>query len=161
MSLTFEVSVHGEKLVSRRILRLEHQALHAKPAFEAIGESLLRRERKLFATEGASGGQAWAPLAAATIRAKAGKGQDPRILRATGALHSSLTDRTDSRNLFDADDDGIVFGSRLPYARYHQHGTRRMPQRRPLQLKEQQKRDVLRILQRFLMQLESDAQALV
>lgn len=151
MSLEFQISVHGDKLVSRRILRLEDRAIHARPAFEKMGEKLLRHEKRLFASDGASGGPPWAPLAASTIAAKAARGQDPRILRATGALHSSLTDKGDAANIFHADDDGLEFGSRLAYARYHQHGTKRMPKRKPLQLNETQKRDLLRILQKHLM----------
>jgi hypothetical protein len=38
-----------------------------------------------------SGDGEWAPLSAATVETKAGKGQDPRILRATGALHAAVT----------------------------------------------------------------------
>jgi phage gpG-like protein len=40
-------------------------------------------------------------------------------------------------------------GTNVPYARYHQTGTHRMPRRQPVSLNEQMRRDMVKTLQRF------------
>jgi phage gpG-like protein len=147
----FELEVHGEKLISRRLQRMEQASLHAKPAFVAIGLRLLAYELALFESGGASGGDRWERLEASTVREKVRKGQDPRVLHASRRLRRSLTQRGNPDQLRRSHDDRIEFGSRLPYAKYHQTGTRHMPARPPLQMTELQKRELTRILQRHIM----------
>jgi phage gpG-like protein len=147
---TFEIA--GDKLVEREILRVGLHAKDARPAFEAIADYMMAETREQFASEGRHASGGWKPLKAATLRAKARKGLDPRILHASGALDRSLTSRGDPAQLLQIRPQELVFGSRLVYAAAHQRPKpgSRLPQRRPLQFTEQAKRQILKILQRWL-----------
>jgi hypothetical protein len=165
--LVFEVA--GDKLIERELLRMGDYAQDATPAFAAIGGFMMAETKEQFATEGhrASGG--WAPLAPSTIQKRGGAGRSGgaiftnpgggggftsggpvRILHDTGALEQSLTEPKGANQILEVTPQELVFGSRLPYAHYHQTGTRRMPRRRPLEFTEAAKRDMVKILQRFV-----------
>jgi phage gpG-like protein len=142
-----EVSLAGDKQVSRELLRFGERAIAAKPAFEAIGELLITIEREQFATQGQAESGGWAPLAESTLRYKTG----PSILDETGELRASLTERGDPHQIFDVGDEFLLFGTDVEYAGYHQTGTTRMPRRRPLELREMHRAEAVKILQRFIM----------
>lgn len=145
-----EITAHGETLVARRLDRLAGRAVEARPAFEAIAVTLRGYEKRLFDSEGASGGAPWKPLAASTIMQKAREGQDPRILHATGRLRRSLAVAHAPGHLEHATHTSLTFGSLVSYSGYHQRG-RGVPQRRPLQYTENQKRRIMTILQTFIL----------
>lgn len=149
MEFTFESA--GERLISRRLDRYAGRAIKAKPAFELIERDTRGWEKDLFKTDGASGGDPWAPLAPSTVKAKAQAGLDPRVLQATRALRKSLTVKSDPEHEEIITDDFLVFGSKLDYAGYHQKG-RGVPKRRPLQFTEMQKRAVVKRLQRWIVE---------
>lgn len=163
--MEFVFESHGEKLIARKIDRLGYRALTAKPAFEGIADRIRGYEKRLFDSEGASGGRPWEPLAASTVARKAGGGfatigadggvsigsLDPRILHATHRLRKSLTDANDPEHLEIATNDSLVFGSLVPYGKYHARGSGHLPKRRPIQFNEAQKRRILKRLQLYLM----------
>jgi phage gpG-like protein len=146
-----ELDVFGEKQISREILRVGERASDARPVFSSIARYLMGEEEQQFASEGryASGG--WARLKDATIAAKRRAHLDPRILRATDALHRSLTRRGDANQVLVIRPNELRFGTKLAYARFHQSGTSSSPRRRPLELRETARREVVRRLQRFLL----------
>jgi hypothetical protein len=146
--LEFTFEAYGEKLVKRKLLDIGARGIDARPAFHAIADDLMGFERKRFDTEGEG---TWAPLAPSTIRAKAERHLDPRILHATLALRRSLTERGDPEQELIVAPDFLVFGSKLKRGVYLQKGTRKMPPRRPLGFDELQKRTVIKRLQRFVM----------
>lgn len=168
MRLVFEVD--GDRLIERDLLRLGEYAQDATPAFEAIGGLMMEETKDQFATEGRHASGGWRPLAPSTVRRKLHGGRFTRgfaigpgggnfvavssgglgILYETGALERSLTDRDAPNQIFEAAPQELVFGSSLPYARYHQRGTHRMPQRRPLEFTEPAKRRMVKILQRWI-----------
>ena len=95
----------------------------------------------------ASGG--WQTLKASTIASKLRANQDLRILHATLRLRRSLTGRSpDSVREFRRG--RMRWGTRVEYAGYHQTGTDRLPRRRPVELTETARRQVVRILQRYI-----------
>jgi phage gpG-like protein len=144
------LDVFGEEQVNRRLLRFEDDVRDASPAFREMANMLRSWERRQFASEGSYASGGWAPLAASTVAQKRRKGLDPRILRATGDLMRSLTQSGDPNADVTIAPLGMTFGTSVPYARYHQTGTRRMPRRRPLELRDQDRRELVRILQRHL-----------
>lgn len=150
MRFTFDVV--GDKLVEREILRVGLHAKDARPAFESIADYMMAETRQQFSSEGRHASGGWKPLKAATLRAKARRGLDPRILHARGALERSLTSRGDPAQILQIRPQELVFGSRLAYAAAHQRPkpTSRLPQRRPLQFTEQAKRHIVKVLQRWL-----------
>lgn len=147
MEFTFEAS--GDKLISRRLLRYADRAVAAKPAFDSIADTLRGYEKRLFDSQGASGGARWDDLADSTKRAKASRDLDPRVLHATLALRKSLTEKDDPEHEEYTTDSYLLFGSRLSYAGYHQRG-RGVPTRKPLQYGENQKKYIMRKLQRYI-----------
>ncbi len=141
----------GEKQVSRELLRVSDAVQDARPAFRKIADDLVQAGRRQFDTQGGHASGRWAPLKPETVRAKASKGHDPRILRATEALMNSLSRRGGPGQKLQITPGLLVFGSDVDYGRYHQSGTSRMPQRRPLELTAVDRRGVMRRLQRFVM----------
>jgi phage gpG-like protein len=151
MALEFQFEAWGDKLISRRLDRLAGRSVAARPAFEAIADTLRGYEKRLFDSEGASGGRPWEPLAASTVEHKAKAGLDPRILHATHRLRRSLTDKGAAGHLEHATNASLIFGSYVPYGRYHAHGSGSLPKRRPIQFTENQKRYIMKKLQRYVL----------
>lgn len=152
MSVGLELSVLGEEVISRKLLRWQHALDDARPAFARIMRILDAQALEQFATEGAAGGERWAPLAPSTLARKpAGKS----ILENSGRLLNSMVEGGVSGG-----GDAVRFlgrqemrwGTAVPYASFHQHGTSRMPRRRVVQLPELVRRRAVRELQRALVE---------
>lgn len=148
--MRLELDVFGDTQLSRDLLRFGERAADASPAFRQIADDLRDIERRQFASEGGFASAGWDPLAPSTIARKALLGLDPRILRATGALEASLTNRGDDAHVEMIGTQELIFGTDVDYAKFHQKGTSRMPRRRPIELRETDRRDIVRTLQRHL-----------
>lgn len=146
--ISFEV--FGEKQVERGLLRFSDAAADMRPAAEQMRTYLLSIERRQFDTEGRSGSGGWAPLKPATLRRKVAKGEDQRILRATEALRKSLTNRSNENNVWRSSFDSFTFGTSDPKARFHQSGTAKMPQRKVIELSENNRKRIVKIFQSHL-----------
>lgn len=96
-------------------------------------EKLAEQHAGMFAGEFDSNLEDWAPLAKATIDRK---GHD-RILVETGALRESLVHVGGAGNIHDVMPRGMLFGTEIEYAVFHQEGTRRMPARPPVGVSEE------------------------
>lgn len=150
MKIVFEVA--GDRQIEREILRVGERAVDARPAWYLVADLFMRETARQFETEGAYASGGWAPLKQATLHRKELRGEDPRILHATGALRASLTLRGDPFMVLDAQPGELVFGSKLPYAAAHQSPRpgSRLPRRRPLEFTEQARRDTVKIIQRWI-----------
>jgi phage gpG-like protein len=145
------LDVAGDRQLDRTLLRMAGRADDMSDALGAVGDMLAGAETRQFSSQGTYASGGWAPLAPSTLARKAALGQGDRILVATGELRDSLTRRTGGGNaLREVTPSSLVFGTTVPYARFHQQGTGRMPQRRPLELTEGDRRQSVRILQRFV-----------
>ena len=124
--MTFEGSVNSEN-VDRALSNFQDSLADNSDALAAVADDLRQMMAEQFATEGAAGGTPWAPLAPSTLR----KSRRTRsgILNLTGALLGSLTDPGAPGHVEQIDSGQLLFGSGLPYAGFHQTGTRRMPAR--------------------------------
>jgi phage gpG-like protein len=112
-----------------------------KPALDAVASG---DERRRFDEQGPG----WAQLNEATRAFKAANGLDPRILRATGALFASLTRMAGGEEA--SWPDTIRFGTDVPYARFHQHGTRNMPKREVVALSTVAQAEMSRLLESYI-----------
>lgn len=149
--MLLELDAFGDRQVDRELLRFADRAVDATPAWAQIIIDLAHLEHEQFASEGALASAGWAPLAPATVARKAAAGLDPRILHATGKLAASLTEPLGGGDAIrEVAPDEMRFGTTVPYARFHQLGTERMPQRRPIELRERDRRALVQTLQRFL-----------
>ena len=149
--VTVSFEIFGDRQVERELLRLSDAAADMRPAGERFMDYMRSIERSQFDSEGSTGSGGWAPLKPRTVAGKAARGLDPRILRATDRLRKSLTNKTSPDHVEEINADSFFFSTRVPYARYHQTGTRRMPQRRPVELSERNRRAVVKIIQTHLL----------
>lgn len=150
--MRLELEAFGDTQFARQILRVGDRAANMRPAFDDVRDLLLGVETKQFSSQGRAYSGGWKPLAPATKRYKARRGLDPRILHATLRLRKSWTTKGHPDNVYRATADEMFFGSRTPYARYHQLGTSRMPQRRPFQLDDGVRRRIVKTLQAHLVE---------
>ena len=100
------------------------------PVWPAVDKIVADMETQQFESEGEYGGQAWEPLnptyAARKQRERGGDG----ILVASGRMRRSLIDTRDPEHYFVSGPNFGEFGTRVPYAMYHQSGTSRgLPKR--------------------------------
>jgi phage gpG-like protein len=150
--MRLDLEVFGETQFSREILRVGDNAADMRPAFDDIHTYLLQKEKEQFSYQGRySGG--WKPLAASTVRYKAARNLDPRILHATLRLRDSLTEKGHPDHVFRSSADEMFFGSKVPYGIYHQKKKKagaRMPQRRPVELSDVLRKNILKMLQSHL-----------
>lgn len=153
MRIVFEVA--GDKQLDREILRVGDRAVDAAPAFAAIADLWISETREQFNTQGRHGSGGWAPLSPATMMQKRGRFargeiQHLEILRATDRLRDSLVDRGSDDMVLDIQPGSLTYGTKVPYAGFHQTGTRRMPRRRPVELTERARVESVKIMQRFI-----------
>ena len=149
MGLRLDIQIAGDVQVSRELLRVSDRAGDMRPALRAVIGVMVEETQEQFATSGGHASKGWQPLAESTARAKARRGLDPRVLRATGALERSLTERGDKLMQERVTKAGLVWGSKVKYGGFHQRGTRHMPRRRPVEFTELARRRMVKVLQRY------------
>lgn len=127
--------------VVSRVADVERRLQGPRPVLEAIGEDFRELMGRQFESEGRYLlGSAWAPLADSTLERKIRLGLDLRILHATLRLRSSLESRT-AETVEEIRDTEAVFGTAVPYARYHQRSREaRLPRRRMVVAREADRR---------------------
>jgi phage gpG-like protein len=169
LGLDLSVAVFGEDVIRRRFNRFAARAQDMSPAFHQVAGILRDATAENFATRGVSGGSRWRDLAPSTRARKARLGLDPRILRETGRLYHSLVGRkgtvgrSDLTGRFqpgsndhveEVGPDRLVWGSRVPYGRFHQSSAPRtkIPYRPPVKLNERRKREIAKAMQRALVE---------
>jgi phage gpG-like protein len=138
---------YGDAQVDRTLERIELAAADASPAFELIAEDFLLAEREQFASEGAAASGGWPALSEGYAAWKAAHFPGQTILRRTDELYRSLTEGPEIRVI---EPHLMILGSAVPYGRFHQEGTDRMPQRRPVELTELRRRQWVKMLQRWI-----------
>lgn len=155
-----EITGYGETIVHRKLLRFAEQLAYPREAMEIAAE-ILREETKLqFDTQGRHASGGWRALADSTKAFKARRNLDPRILRATGALFTTLTDKYGGARGLDGtiykhieeigpSGDSLRFGSTAAYGVYHQSSQPRhkIPYRPPIALTEAAKRRLVTEIQ--------------
>lgn len=160
MGLRVEFEIFGDKQIDREFLRFNQRASDIRPVGEALHADFLKIEELQFSTEGRYGSGGWHILALSTIRKKTFAGLDRRILHATLALRRSLTEEHGEGTIREIQTDGFRFGTRIPYAQYHQRGTSvvirgdnmipAMPRRRPVEFPAARRTSWVKVIQRFI-----------
>lgn len=85
------LDIEGDAGVVSHLDAVAERTRDARPAMRKVRSIIEAGHRKQFETGGAYLGDSWEALAPGTLARKARKGQDSRILRASGALEASLT----------------------------------------------------------------------
>lgn len=156
MAFTLSFEFEGEQIVARRLTGIENRAKDMTKAFGWMHQSFLSNETKQFQTQGRSGSLGWKQLSPRTVRYKAAKGLDPRILHATLRLRKSLTSKTAEGHVREIGPQEAFFGTNVDYAVHHQYGAPKasIPRRRPVEMTERQRRAWTRIAQAYLVGAE-------
>lgn len=144
--LTFEVM--GEVQLSRGLSRFAEDVKDLREPFREIIQQLYDIERQQFDTEGGRA-ESWQPLAPSTVERKERGGFGSKILVRTEAMESSLTGQTTDTRV-EVQPLLMRFGTKVPYAGYHQTGTTHMPARPVIKLIESDKLAIMKTLHRYL-----------
>lgn len=137
----FDVKIKGTKKLQRRFNRLARKIRNKTPLYKRIGIQLLNEISHTFETE-THEGRPWKPLKLSTIMARRkGKGKGtPKILQDTGTLRRSFVREVKKDYVKIHIDpgkktikDGVVVGTPIEYAPYHEFGgAKGRPPRRPM-----------------------------
>ncbi len=143
-----DFNVLGERQVSRMLSRTTDKAADLGPYWQMVQGLLEESVGKQFDTQGGRTG-GWAPLSARYAADKSRRFGSQPILVATGALKESLTGGSGGIARQEGNT-SLRFGTQLGYGRFHQTGTSNMPQRRILDLTNDDRRTMMKMLQRHL-----------
>ncbi|MBZ5516844.1 MAG: phage virion morphogenesis protein [Acidobacteriia bacterium] len=100
------------------------------PALQAIADDFRAMLAEQFASEGRAEGTPWPPRARrGGPRSRPGQAQGLPLLVRTGALRDSLVEAEAPGHVEEFDATSLTLGTRVPYAMFHQFGTRYMPAR--------------------------------
>lgn len=152
---TLNFDVAGDEQLQRSFSRFTEHVKDYSPAFRAIAVEFFKGEEQQFESEGSHGSGGWSPLAPSTAEQKARLGYPPDILVRTGKLKNSLASMSGD-TVRDVQPHMLRLGTTVPYAIYHQKGTRRMPARPPIQLNERQKVEWTKIVHQHLVRAARD-----
>jgi phage gpG-like protein len=115
--------------------RLERVYSDPRPAFRPMAEQVVKMARAQMDSAGRHSGRPWAARAPSTMRSitSANRGGFRSVglpLHATGRLFRGVGTFGGPDSIYREERDGVTVGTSVPYARFHQTGTRRMPQRK-------------------------------
>lgn len=147
MAVRLRFSFWGDVQVDRTLARFEHAPEDLRPVWRVLRERFLVAERRQFATQGAYGSGGWTPLSPVYAAWKARHFPGKTILRRTDELFLSLTQ---GPQISIMEPRQAIFGSSVDHGGYHQAGGPSLPQRRPVELPESERRAWVKVMQRFL-----------
>ena len=150
--LHLEFTVAGQYQLSRALGLYADRAHDLRPAWEDIRDDFLRNEMEQFESEGRHASGGWAELSPIYAAWKNAHLPGMPILQLSGRLMDSLTDKRHADFVFEAKRKSLRMGTKVPYARFHQEGTRTMPDRPPIALTDKQRRLWVKIIQTHIFQ---------
>lgn len=134
MPYGIEYEIHGVPAMQHVLLGIEQRAIDTGPVLWAVLGDMRKLERELFDTEGRG---EWPDLSPVTLERKALQGYPDKILQATEALYDSLTGTGgEAGHVEYVTEEEVVYGTTNPVAHWHQSGTRKMPARPPVDVRE-------------------------
>ena len=154
VELYFEVE--GDVQLARSFSRFGEGVEDMRPAFRQIMEAFFQIEKKQFASEGRYGSGGWESLSPTYALWKSRNFPGASILQRTRRMVLSLTGET-SDTVKEMSPKNFRIGTKVPYAGYHQTGTSRMPRRPVIELTESDKREWIKIVQRWLVNMAKQA----
>lgn len=143
--IKLRIDITGEERTFRNLGNLVKDSVDFRESGAEVQREFNEVQQGQFQSGGARGSSgAWKPLAASTERARARRNPFVFPLQRTGALMNSLTRAEAEGSVYIATKDELTLGSSLPYARFHQTGTKRMPAREPISPTDEQKKKMLK-----------------
>lgn len=132
MVIRIGYEVNGVTRADSRLKGLDLGSRDLTLGFYSVQGELQRQEAEQFASEGAYGSGGWPPLSEDYRLWKERKRPGVPILQFDGDLYRSLTQDSAPGAIREITPLSLTFGTSIPYAKYHQEGTPRMPARPPL-----------------------------
>jgi phage gpG-like protein len=121
---------------------------------EAMGEDFYSSMVEVFAGEGVYEERTrWQDLSPSYAKWKARHYPGRKILERTGRMRTSLTLRGGMDSVYMLSPSALAVGTLVPYAMYHQTGTKRMPMRKIIELTAEQKKRWVQILHRYMYEI--------
>jgi phage gpG-like protein len=136
----------GDEQVNRTLEAIENRGQDAIPLWEELANRFLDLEERQFDSEGAYASGGWEPLSPPYAAWKLDHYPGTHILERTGDLKASLTDGPGVRVLTSR---AMWIGSDVDYGQFHQRGDG-VPQRRPVELPEDERELWVRLTHRYL-----------
>lgn len=125
-------TIDGDRRVEQLLTEMIDRSTGMEAAWPAVGDVIADHMATQFATEGAHlTGKPWAPLSPPYLAWKLAHGGNG-ILRLSDAMVSSLISRPMAVEEYGPD--WATFGTNDPKAKFHQGGTKKMPQRKIIEL---------------------------
>lgn len=154
MAVNFSITVSGEEVLKRAFRNVEETVSDFTPEWKEVQAEFYEIEQDQFQSSGAKGASGkWAEVSEATEAFKIREFGTFALLAgtliATGKLYESLT-RSTADSVFESNPKDMAIGTSLPYAKFHQTGTRRMPARKPIDLSDAQKDKLARRIRKSL-----------
>lgn len=119
---------------------MHERASDLSAVFEAGDEAFRVEMNQQFRTEGEYFlGKKWAPLSPAYAARKPTPPPPFGILYRSGELWKSLTDESHEDHVKVITPTSGTYGTAIPYAKYHQQGTPKMPQRKVIEIRKRLK----------------------
>lgn len=144
--LRLTVRLKGMKDIDLLLSRIGERSSNLRQPLTEILASMRFWMGKTFKTEGAYPGPRWKSLEDVYAARKSRQFGGRTILRRSDKLYKSLTRRT-AGSVGRVGKNRLEYGTTIPYAVFHQDGTRKMPMRPPLRFIERDVRRWIRILQ--------------
>lgn len=146
--MRFTFAVEGEAQVDRTLARFAENVGDATPVWNKLADRFASIETRQFDSEGAYGSGGWPALSPKYAAWKSRHFPGAPILVRSGALRDSLTSRPFGIEVIRPE--SMTIGSGIEYGRYHQGGAGNNPQRRPVELPENERRSWVNMIQRFI-----------
>lgn len=137
----------GEDQIDRSLLGLADRARDLTPAWDVLEERFTGYEARWFSSQGDG---TWPQLSKGYAEWKARHFPGKPILQREGELLASVT----KPDIAVKEPSYAIFGTAVEYAQYHQKGAGRLPRRRVIDLDDEEKREWVRVVQRFLIEGE-------
>lgn len=150
--------IAGNDRLIDALTRIDLTLADFRPVWREATKLFYEFEKEAFDSEGRSSavGQ-WKPLTRAYAQWKEKKAPGKPILELTGALRASLTRPNARGSIRRVTDEEMLVGSAIPYAVFHQGGTRKMIARPPIALTPEQTRQIEKIIRDTLKQFVRNA----
>lgn len=156
--MRFRLSIDGVNEVDRMLSAKEDAVSDFRPVWPQVADVFVKHEQEVFAQDGSvQGWEAWTPLNPGYAHWKAKHGYSPEILRKTGDLEKSLTNRNDTNFVFQAGRRSLTIGTSDPKARIHRYGGKdgKPPKREPIRVTDELRRNWVKVIQTYIVKTGS------
>ena len=145
--LRFQISVAGADVLDRSFNRIVRKIEDLSDIWPEVATAFFEIEQDQFR----SGGHGrWPELSPKYEERKAKTHNFSPLMRKSDALYRALTVKGSDHQVYEATKDSLTVGTDLPYARAHMKPYRKRPARPPIDLREEDKRKLVKAMQKPL-----------